>query len=114
MGHSGPSHLAFIGKASSRNSPPVGWMDHLSCFYPGMLALGLMNKLHPDQQSLASDLTHTCYTAYCKSPTGLAPEIFHFSMAGGGDDFITRGVSSFVSERQAKYLGNHTCANMCT
>ena len=97
VSHSGPSHLTFIGRARTKQSSPAPVMDHLSCFYPGTLALGLINGLHPEQRGLAQELTRTCYSAYTAMPSGIAPEVFHFNTRGGGSDFMTRGVPSVVS-----------------
>lgn len=72
-------------------------MDHLSCFYPGMLALGLLNDLHPDQLILAQGLTHTCYHMYEAMPTGIAPEIFQLIVSKGIKDDISRSGQSKVS-----------------
>ena len=97
VSHSGPSHLTFIGRARTKHSSPAAVMDHLSCFYPGTLALGLMNRVHPDQRALAQELTRACYSAYKAMPSGIAPEIFHFNTRDEGSDFMTRGVPSVVS-----------------
>ena len=53
-------------------------MEHLTCFVPGWLALGI-----PHQQSiqrkarhlrLAEDLAYTCWQMYDRQPTGIGPE----------------------------------------
>ena len=69
-----------------------------------MLALGLLNGLHPDQSTLAEGLTHTCYYAYEAMPTGLAPDIFHLTVyQGATEDIALRGVSSAVSRNCIMY-----------
>ncbi len=97
MGYSYPSHMAYLGKRYSLSStgPPSPVMDHLSCFYPGMLALGVEFGLHPGNQPMAENLTHTCYHMYnSTSPTGLAPEIFQFnSQPGSKVDVLRSSVS---------------------
>jgi hypothetical protein len=60
---------------------------------PGLLALGHLHgvntapnpKADPDDLALARDLMRTCYELYARSPTGLAPEIAHFTQREGGD-----------------------------
>jgi len=62
----------------------VDWkMDHLSCFAPGLIALGLMevpqdDLLMKDRNRtwwhLAEGLTASCFELWASSPTGLAPE----------------------------------------
>lgn len=58
-------------------------MDHLTCYLPGTLLLGVyyaeMPKTH---ETLAVDLLKTCYQTYIKMPTGLAPEITYFKFQG--------------------------------
>ncbi|KAJ9439778.1 alpha-1,2-Mannosidase [Diplonema papillatum] len=52
-------------------------MDHLSCFAPGMFALG-SNSSDSSQMKLAEHLAETCYGMYRGSPSGLGPEIAIF------------------------------------
>ena len=49
-------------------------MDHLSCFLPGMLALGYLHGFPKSHLDVARNLTHTCYQLYHQSPSGLSPE----------------------------------------
>ena len=42
-------------------------------------------KNDPDDLALAADLMRTCYELYRRSPTGLAPEIAHFTHREEGD-----------------------------
>jgi len=53
-------------------------MDHLVCFLPGMLALGVHGETHDADMALAKELMETCYRMYSDSPSGLAPEIASF------------------------------------
>lgn len=73
---------------------PSGDLEHLSCFLPGLLALGAHalkdlpedvfpsdeRKLHLD---IAKGLATTCYLAYADSFTGLAPDVITFGARGG-------------------------------
>ena len=50
-------------------------MDHLACFVPGMLALGVSHGAVKGQkaaqyQSVAENMTYTCYQMYKQQPTG--------------------------------------------
>lgn len=70
-------------------------MDHLVCFYPGTIALGLTGGLsvaearkqpgwgkpQEDELILARELMKTCMATYRVNPTGLAGEITHFELA---------------------------------
>ncbi|KAJ0396393.1 hypothetical protein P43SY_004150 [Pythium insidiosum] len=61
----------------------VNRMDHLLCFVPGLLALGVMGE-QPDsaraarQLNLSKVLMETCYQMYHRQPTGLSPDIVEF------------------------------------
>ena len=68
-------------RADTRLAPPpfrtipVHKMDHLACFVPGMLALGVHHGAVKDAakakayRKLAVDLTETCYQMYARQPT---------------------------------------------
>jgi mannosyl-oligosaccharide alpha-1,2-mannosidase len=109
------NHLLYLSK--DRNllyvtdlgawGTPSGDMEHLSCFLPGLLALGarLLDPEYPwldrfssrirPRSPLPSDaddlrakldlhmraavgLAHTCWVMYDEMPTGIGPEIMHF------------------------------------
>lgn len=101
-----PSKLKFIGELEKGIGGPFSnKMDHLVCFYGGLLALGATEGLtidearklphwNEDRESdfqLGADLTETCYKMYHDvSATGLAPEIvvFNTDPAKNSDFFI--------------------------
>ena len=69
------SHLGKISKS----------MDHLSCFVPGMLGLGVYKArdlMTSSQQvkflKLAEDLTQTCYLFYHSTSTGLSGDAYSY------------------------------------
>ncbi|GLH07710.1 Mannosyl-oligosaccharide alpha-1,2-mannosidase IA [Gryllus bimaculatus] len=70
----------FIGEllAGGRDFKPK--MDHLTCYLPGTLALGVHNGLPEEHMKLAEDLLSTCYQTYAQQPTFLAPEITYFNI----------------------------------
>ncbi|KAJ2474108.1 hypothetical protein GGI02_000319 [Coemansia sp. RSA 2322] len=49
-------------------------LQHLACFYPGLLALGSKVLDRPQDLELAKELARTCYHSYNMTPTGLGPE----------------------------------------
>ncbi|KAF9975715.1 Mannosyl-oligosaccharide 1,2-alpha-mannosidase IB [Actinomortierella ambigua] len=53
-------------------------MDHMSCFAPGMLALGARVLGRTKDMTVARGLMETCYESYAKSPTGLGAEEIAF------------------------------------
>jgi mannosyl-oligosaccharide alpha-1,2-mannosidase len=69
-------------------------MDHLVCFMPGAIALGVTeglteaeakrlptwSKKKEEEMKLARELTHTCWGMYKVMATGLAPEIAYFNV----------------------------------
>ena len=40
-----------------------------------------------DDLAIARELMRTCYEMYARTPTGLAPEIVHFTVHNGDNDF---------------------------
>jgi mannosyl-oligosaccharide alpha-1,2-mannosidase len=57
------------------------WQEHLACFAPGMLALGVLTGASgaPDEDTRVAIATgETCYRAYTNTPTGLAPDAWNF------------------------------------
>mmetsp|Transcript_9909 Transcript_9909/g.14604 ORF Transcript_9909/g.14604 Transcript_9909/m.14604 type:complete len:533 (-) Transcript_9909:126-1724(-) len=61
-------------------------MDHLVCFLPGVLALGVHYGAGGDAElKLAKDLLETCWLTYSQQPTGLGPEIVFFDQKEGED-----------------------------
>lgn len=72
-----PNRFAFVGSLTNTasNTPLRNEMEHLSCFLPGTLALGVIHGLDKSHLQLASDLTNTCYHMYNSTPTKLSPEV---------------------------------------
>ena len=84
MKHSEPSRLVFVGEIlglSGGSFSPK--MDHLVCFFPGLLALGAHNGLPESHMQLAYELMYTCYQMYDQMPTGLSAEIVQFNRRPG-------------------------------
>ncbi|KAM6183613.1 endoplasmic reticulum mannosyl-oligosaccharide 1,2-alpha-mannosidase [Erethizon dorsatum] len=72
-----PRKLIFVGElAHGRFSAK---MDHLVCFLPGTLALGVHHGLPMEHMELALALMETCYQMNHQMETGLSPEIAHFN-----------------------------------
>ena len=74
-------HLLYITDIDHRG--PSGRMEHLSCFFPGLITLGL--HILPDSvyksadekllfQHAAEGLAHTCWVLYADQATGIGPE----------------------------------------
>ena len=82
---------------------PSHKLEHLTCFLPGLLALGAatLPDIPPRHMWAARAFAHTCWTLYADSPSGLAPDeeikAVYFSAAGEIQPFPvdhTIGVSS--------------------
>lgn len=59
IGKSYPSEFVFLGEINEfGHLKPV--MEHLTCFVPGLLALGYMHGMPKDHLDLAKELTQTC------------------------------------------------------
>jgi mannosyl-oligosaccharide alpha-1,2-mannosidase len=93
--------LLFIGELEA-DGRLTGKMDHLVCFYPGLLALGHAAGVRPradqvaeqmsaleklgfgadaTQLDVAIDLTAGCREMYARNPLGMGPEIAHYNVA---------------------------------
>ena len=55
------------------------------CYLPGTLALAVHNGLPKKYMIIAKNLMYTCYQMYKQMPTGLSPEIAHFSTEQGAE-----------------------------
>ena len=86
-------HLLYITDIS--HDGPSGRMEHLSCFFPGLIALGL--HILPDSiyksadekllfQYAAEGLAHTCWVLYADQATGVGPDEVVFEPYGPGSD----------------------------
>uniref|UniRef100_A0A8C5VDC9 alpha-1,2-Mannosidase n=1 Tax=Microcebus murinus TaxID=30608 RepID=A0A8C5VDC9_MICMU len=73
-----PSKLIFVGELTHGRFSNK--MDHLVCFLPGTLALGVHHGLPADHMRLAQELMETCYQMNHQMETGLSPEIVHFNL----------------------------------
>ncbi|KAF4531891.1 hypothetical protein B566_EDAN000920 [Ephemera danica] len=82
--YTNPNKLLFIGELQSGGRDFKPKMDHLVCYLPGTLALGVHNGLPQEHMKLAEDLLYTCYQTYAQQPTFLAPEITYFQIKEGG------------------------------
>jgi len=58
--------------------------EHLSCFLPGTLALGVLHGMDSSHLELAVELMRTCYEMYHMMPMGLSPEVAVFNMRPDG------------------------------
>ncbi|ODN06102.1 Endoplasmic reticulum mannosyl-oligosaccharide 1,2-alpha-mannosidase [Orchesella cincta] len=73
------SNLTFINELENNGQVLRPKMDHLVCYLPGTLALGVLHGLPQWHLDLAKDLLYTCYLTYKRQPTGLSPEITFFN-----------------------------------
>ncbi|RDB31115.1 Endoplasmic reticulum mannosyl-oligosaccharide 1,2-alpha-mannosidase [Hypsizygus marmoreus] len=70
-------HLLYVTDMNYKT--PTHNLEHLSCFLPGVLALGaytleLPEKTRTLHQRAAEGLAYTCYTTYADTTTGLGPD----------------------------------------
>lgn len=78
----GPLKLTYIAELTSSGSLNPK-MDHLVCFLPGTLALGVhYGASGPEYMGLAKELMRTCYQMYKITGRYLAPEIAFFINEG--------------------------------
>jgi hypothetical protein len=62
----------------SDEGKPSGTFEHLSCFFGGLLALGVATipDLPPTHAWAAEGLTHSCWITYADQPSGLGRKFF--------------------------------------
>ncbi|KAJ8925240.1 hypothetical protein NQ315_001427 [Exocentrus adspersus] len=77
-----PNGFLFVGELLNGGKDFKPKMDHLTCYLPGTLALGVQNGLPKKHMKLAEELLTTCYQTYAQQPTFLAPEITYFNIQG--------------------------------
>ena len=77
--------------------------DHLVCYLPGTLMLGVRNGLSKKFALVAKNLMYTCYQMYKQMPTKLSPEIVHFNITKGAqkDMYVKVGVVSVLLHHSA-------------
>lgn len=95
------SRLVYISKTRNLlyvtdviDGRPLHNMQHLACFFPGLLALG--NHLLPETayqrgekemfQFVAEGIAETCWILYADQVSGVGPEEVRFEPYGGNDD----------------------------
>ena len=77
------NNLLFIGELLTGGKDFKPKMDHLTCYLPGTLALGVYYGMPKEHMELAEELLYTCYLTYAYQPTFLAPEITYFNIQDG-------------------------------
>lgn len=77
------NNLLFIGELLTGGKDFKPKMDHLTCYLPGTLALGVFHGMPKEHMELAEELLYTCYLTYAYHPTFLAPEITYFNIQDG-------------------------------
>eukprot|EP00457_Paulinella_chromatophora_P003271 gb/GEZN01003278.1/.p1 GENE.gb/GEZN01003278.1/~~gb/GEZN01003278.1/.p1 ORF type:complete len:678 (+),score=69.99 gb/GEZN01003278.1/:24-2057(+) len=71
-------------------------MDHLACFVPGMLALGVLHGASsPSVLNTATDLLATCIRMYTESPSGISPDRVTFTASGMENPTVQGGDASY-------------------
>lgn len=79
---SSPRNLMWI--TDTTNKKPSNVQEHLTCFFPGLLALGTatLDLTTEDRElhlAVAQGLTETCYLTYADQLSGVGPEAVHFN-----------------------------------
>ncbi|CAE7490878.1 MNS1 [Symbiodinium natans] len=111
-GHEGNVKLQLTEKDSQGGR--IWKMDHLSCFVPGMIALGLRsmpedellkNGRNDTWHRMATGLTSTCAHLWMDTQSGLAPEWVFFDKQGSGKKTVPRGAQhSYLRPETAESL----------
>ncbi|KAI8980913.1 glycoside hydrolase [Pilobolus umbonatus] len=89
--------LLFLSEFDVYQKKARTTMDHLTCFVPGMLAIGSKVFNRTDDLELAKKLMDTCVFMYRSSSTGLSPETWMFLRAEPYNP-LTFGVSKNTTD----------------
>ncbi|KAI9497830.1 glycoside hydrolase [Zychaea mexicana] len=73
------TEFLFLPPYDTRSGQAKNFMDHLTCFVPGMLAMGAQIFDRPEDMVIAKGLLETCVYMYRSSETGLCPETWFAS-----------------------------------
>jgi len=69
--------------------------EHLACFLPATLALGVIHGLDKTHLELAANLTYTCYEMYRRAATGLCADIVSMNIdPHEGKDIVIQVIST--------------------
>lgn len=91
-------------------------MDHLVCFAPGTLILGVMHGAHSysgrrersfssdDVVNVAIDIAATCYRMYAESPAKLSPDAYEFVLRQNSESNSSDDVVTNIVYRNPKYI----------
>ncbi|KAJ4474597.1 glycoside hydrolase family 47 protein [Lentinula edodes] len=79
------------GATSIPSSVPSGTFEHLSCFLPGLLALGVQTLDLPESEKeihswAAEGLAYSCWLTYADMKTGLGPDVMSMKMYPKNED----------------------------
>ncbi|KAJ3798934.1 glycoside hydrolase family 47 protein [Lentinula aff. detonsa] len=79
------------GSTPTPSSVPSGTFEHLSCFLPGLLALGAQTLDLPASEKeihawAAEGLAYTCWLTYADTKTGLGPDVVSMKMFTKNED----------------------------
>ncbi|GAN06720.1 glycoside hydrolase family 47 protein [Mucor ambiguus] len=66
--------MLLLPPFNTQTSTSKNAMDHLTCFVPGMLAMGAKTFNEPEDMEIAKGLMETCVFMYRTTKTGLSPE----------------------------------------
>lgn len=97
------SQMYYIGDMDSTATKFSPRFQHLTCFAPGMLALGSKVLDRPDDLEYAKRITYTCFQMYNRTHTGLSAEYVLFrekKNQGVQPDVVVKDVtkSGFIEE----------------
>ncbi|GJJ68179.1 hypothetical protein EMPS_00525 [Entomortierella parvispora] len=88
-----------LGVYNTATRTLVPKMDHLSCFAPGLLALGSRVLDRSKDLAVARGLMETCVLSYKNSATGLGADEIAFLVSGGGhDEKIGTGTTDILNK----------------
>lgn len=73
-------------------------MEHLACYFPGLMALGAKWLDRPQDLKVAEELARTCYQSYKGTKTGLGPEAFQMQMDEDAGTYDKEGFGVYEAQ----------------
>ncbi|KAJ1915865.1 hypothetical protein H4219_004087 [Mycoemilia scoparia] len=74
LGRDSLSYIGVLRVSNNSTTQFTGSFQHLTCFAPGLFALGAKELNRPQDLELAKSLMRTCYEMGKRTATGLAPD----------------------------------------
>ena len=106
-------NLLYVTDTIGIGLVPTNKFEHLSCFFPGLLALGantlpesIMSRQQKERHMWAAEgLAHTCWIMYADQPSGLGAEIVTFyGWESDGEQWPKQSAEDWKQQRWMEHV----------